>query len=134
MEYLFIYLLQLADMVDCICLTLLVAIVLLAFVAFVIISSSGYSIEDIFSVDRDGRCEAVIGILAGIKMAIIVCGVLAMMVNFLPNKQTMLLMGGTYLGKRVATTVVDGGKFEKINTIIDLQLDKYIKELGQGGK
>lgn len=134
MEYLFIYLLQLADMVDCICLFLMVIIAVLVFVACGVVGGSGYDLDDIFAENRSDGCEAVAKTLKTIKRAIVGCVVLAITVSFLPNKQTMLLMGGTYLGKKTIATVVDSGRFEKINTIIDLQLDKYIKELKEGNK
>jgi hypothetical protein len=38
-------------------------------------------------------------------------------------------MGGTYLGKRAVNEIANSAKLEKINTIVDLQLDKYIKNL-----
>lgn len=47
----------------------------------------------------------------------------------IPTKQTLLLMGGTYLGKKAVNTVITDEKIKKIDTIINLQLDKYIKEL-----
>ena len=54
---------------------------------------------------------------------------IALFLTVIPTKQTLLLMGGTYLGKKAINEVVQSDKMEKINTIIDLQLDKYIKEL-----
>lgn len=49
----------------------------------------------------------------------------------LPTKQTLLLVGGTYLGKKAINTVITDEKIKKVDTIINLQLDKYIKELQQ---
>ena len=46
-----------------------------------------------------------------------------------PTKQTMLLIGGTYLGKKAVKQVITDKKLEKVNTIIELELDKRIKEL-----
>ena len=51
------------------------------------------------------------------------------MLSFIPTKQTLLLMGGTYLGKKAINAVVTDEKIKKVDTIINLQLDKYIKEL-----
>ena len=47
----------------------------------------------------------------------------------IPTKQTLLLMGGTYLGKKAVNAVITDEKIKKIDTIINLQLDKYIEEL-----
>lgn len=58
---------------------------------------------------------------------------IGMFLHFIPTKQTLLLMGGTYLGKKAVNTVVTDEKIKKIDTIINLQLDKYIKELQKGG-
>ena len=63
------------------------------------------------------------------KKMLIISLVTSLVLLALPTKQTLLLMGGTYLGKRAVNEVVNSDKLEKINTIIDLQLDKYIKEL-----
>lgn len=64
-----------------------------------------------------------------VKKLTIICASLFVFISFIPTKQTLLLMGGTYLGKKAVNEVVQSDKMEKINTIIDLQLDKYIKEL-----
>ena len=48
---------------------------------------------------------------------------------FIPTKQTLLLIGGTYIGKKAVNQVVTDEKIKKIDTIINLELDKRIKEL-----
>lgn len=45
----------------------------------------------------------------------------------IPTKQTLLLLGGTYYGKKAYQRISTNNKIEKINTIIDLELDKIIK-------
>ena len=50
----------------------------------------------------------------------------------LPTKQTLLLVGGTYLGKKAVNKVITSDKLNKVNTIIELELDKRIKELKGG--
>ena len=40
-------------------------------------------------------------------------------------------MGGMYLGKKAVNTVITDEKIKKIDTIINLELDKRIKELKQ---
>ena len=47
----------------------------------------------------------------------------------IPTKQTLLLLSGTYLGKKTVKQVVTDEKIKKIDTIINLELDKKIKEL-----
>ena len=48
-----------------------------------------------------------------------------------PTKQTLLLVSGIYMGKKTVNQIATSQKLEKINTIVDLQLNKYIKELQQ---
>lgn len=115
MEYLFIYLLQLADVVV--------------------------------------RCMGFFTVVSGLSATLMACGaiywvdfkekkpfdvfvkstVISLMLllacNLFPTKQTLLLMGGTYLGKKAINVVATDEKIKKVDTIINLQLDKYIKEL-----
>ena len=49
--------------------------------------------------------------------------------TILPTKNTLLLLGGTYYGKKAVKQVVTSEKLQKIDTIINLELDKRIKEL-----
>ena len=46
-----------------------------------------------------------------------------------PTKNTFLLIGGTYYGKKAIKQVATSEKLQKIDTIINLELDKRIKEL-----
>ena len=46
-----------------------------------------------------------------------------------PTKNTLLLIGGTYYGKKAVKQVVTSDKLQKVDTIINLELDKRIKEL-----
>lgn len=129
MEYLFIYLLQMAGKLEVLCGCLIPVIIILTLIASGILGSSQCSIEEIFNKDVDNEHEVERNSLIWIKNLIVICASLFIIINLLPTKQTLLLMGGTYLGKRAVNSIVDSGKFEKINTIIDLQLDKYIDEL-----
>lgn len=54
---------------------------------------------------------------------------IGLILQIIPTKQTLLLMGGTYLGKKAVNAVITDEKIKKVDTIINLQLDKYIKEL-----
>ena len=116
MEYLFIYSLQMADIlatVSGVCRLILIATTIVLIPLFM------YKEED--KLAKNGfniLCRVNIALLV-----IIILGVLA------PTKQTLLLMGGTYYGKKAVNAVVTSDKLQKVNTIIDLQLDKYIKDL-----
>lgn len=116
MEYLFIYSLQMADIlatVSGVCGFILTATIIALIPLFM------YKEED--KVAKNG-----FNILYRVSitlLVIIILGVLA------PTKQTLLLMGGTYYGKKAVNAVMTSDKLQKVNTIIDLQLDKYIKDL-----
>lgn len=112
MEYLFIYLLQAADSIH----NASDGIVIFAFFALII---SGFLI-----------CEKVVK-KQGIKLIKIfsILFLSGLFLNFIPTKQTLLLMGGTYLGKKAVNAVITDEKIKKVDTIINLQLDKRIKEL-----
>ena len=70
--------------------------------------------------------------IRSIKKFYITCISILIIVSFIPTKQTLLLVGGTYLGKKAINTVITDKKIEKVNTIIELELDKRIKELKGG--
>ena len=119
MEYLFIYGLQLADVlatVSGICGFILIATTI-ALIPLFMYKEEDKLVKDGFNI----VCRVDIALLV-----IIILGVLA------PTKQTLLLMGGTYYGKKAVNAVVTSDKLQKVNTIIDLQLDKYIRELQRG--
>ena len=59
----------------------------------------------------------------------ITCLIIGTLLMFVPTKQTLLIMGGTWLGKKAVVTVVNDEKIQKIDTIINLELDKIIKDL-----
>ena len=116
MEYLFIYGLQMANYITILAVSLLIITPLvIGFVATIFLS---YSYEDLQNHWNKWMKKTLVTYL-----------VTSLVLLALPTKQTLLLMGGTYLGKQAVNEVVNSDKLEKINTIIDLQLDKYIKEL-----
>lgn len=129
MEYLFIYLLQLVDNLYCVTavLTVLAIFFVPAYIAwgfstnfkFENYEGSNYGVSKDLAVNLSKIFKKTgIFILIGIIMAI-----------FTPTKQTLLLLGGMYYGKKAVHQVVTSEKLNKINTIIDLQLDKCIKDL-----
>lgn len=112
MEYLFIYLLQVADYLRRLSIILVVISPLIWLIhCFSCVSERETGLEKKF-----------------LKIPLIVLFI-GIFLHFVPTKQTLLLMGGTYLGKKAVNAVVTDEKIKKIDTIINLQLDKYIKEL-----
>lgn len=120
MEYLFIYLLQLADVIDG-CVSFFIA----TSVMFAILTVCGA----LYWADEKDRKPFDVFVKSTVVslMLLLTC-------NLIPTKQTLLLMGGTYLGKKAIDMVATDEKIKKIDTIINLQLDKYIKELQNGNK
>ena len=114
MEYLFIYLLQLAETLRDIAWVWLVAVPFISFLGCMMLLDYG---------------EAQETMAKNVKKFLVIWLGIPLVIFILPAKQTLLLMGGMYLGKQAVTQVVTSQKLEKVNTIIDLQLDKYIKEL-----
>ena len=68
-------------------------------------------------------------LVRSIKKFYITCIIILITVSLIPTKQTLLLVGGTYMGKKAINTVVTSEKLKKVDTIINLELDKRIKEL-----
>lgn len=130
MEYLFIYLLQLASVIPTACI-LFACIMAAMFMIFlgILASLSDSDIIEIFGDNKTNRARQAYIIIMELKKVAITCLTLIVILGLLPTKQTMLLMGGTYLGKRAVNTIATDEKMQKIDTIINLQLDNYIKEL-----
>lgn len=115
MEYLFIYGLQIANYIMVLAISLLIMIPLVLGLVSMVLSGDLEELQNHWN--------------KWMKKTLITSLVTSLVLFALPTKQTLLLMGGTYLGKRAINEVVNSDKLEKVNTIIDLQLDKYIKEL-----
>lgn len=115
MEYLFIYSLHLSDVISCITvLSFILSLIAGFFYAILKIGS--------FDDDTDGKTAS------KIKPYLITFTITAILFSLFPTKDILLLMGGTYLGKKAVNQVITSEKLKKVNTIIDLKLDKYIKE------
>ena len=110
-EYLFIYLLQLMDIL-CV-LTVLALFIGIggSIVSFAILADRFSSSEDINNARQAFK----------IFISLLIVGVLML---FIPTKETLLLMAGTHVTKKAITNE----RVEKINKIIDLKLDELIKE------
>ena len=124
MEYLFIYLLQMADsLFDLQCfIYILLGISIFAWVFC-------YMMLDTISYYNDEKSTRKKRLVRSIKKFYITCISILIIVSFIPTKQTLLLAGGTYMGKKAINTVVTSEKLKKVDTIINLELDKRIKEL-----
>ena len=68
------------------------------------------------------------------KILTVTCCVSTLLGLLTPNKTTLYQMSAVYLGKQINKSVQVDAKIQKISTIMDLQLDKTIKELTQDTK
>lgn len=66
-----------------------------------------------------------------LKKGTIITGIFAFLLSIIPTKQTLLLMGGTYMAKKTVSSIATDSRMSKVNAIIDLQLDKCLKDLKQ---
>lgn len=128
MEYWFIYLLQLMDTLEVVnffCWLLLI----LSGIALIAMDVLRFAYEkfepDYYDISKDTAiCGSKI-----IKKTCIISLILVLILSFIPTRQTALMLGGVYLGKKAVNVVVTDEKIKKIDTIINLELDKRIKEL-----
>ena len=124
MEYLFIYLLQMADnlfvLQGFIYILLFISIFAWIFAYITLDTVSYYNREKSTRIKR---------FLRYIKKFYITCISILIIASLIPTKQTLLLVGGTYMGKKAINTVITSEKLKKVDTIINLELDKRIKEL-----
>lgn len=120
MEYLFIYLLQLFDSLDVIKITCY----LVSICGFLIYLMPKFYYES----DKNYYKEYENPLKISKKILCILFSI-AIITTFIPTKNTLLVMGGLYLGKKAVNQVVTDEKIKKIDTIINLELDKRIKEL-----
>ena len=124
MEYLFIYLLQMADNL----------FVLQGFIYILLFISIfawifAYMMLDTVSYYNDEKSTRKKRLIRSIKKFYITCISILIIASLIPTKQTLLLVGGTYMGKKAINTVITSEKLKKVDTIINLELDKRIKEL-----
>lgn len=129
MEYLFIYLLQLMDMLEalnilCGCLFMLSGIALIVMGVLTRFTYEKFE-PAYYDISKD---TAIYGSKI-IKKTCIISFCLVLVLSFIPTRQTALMLGGVYLGKKAVSAVVTDEKIKKIDTIINLELDKRIKEL-----
>ena len=120
MEYLFIYLLQVAHMREGF-LFILTTIALIS--TFVTLATMTFGTD---------KGEEAIHKLC--KKTLITSIILWLLVAFFPSERTLIMSGGVFLGKTVYSKVTTSDKIQKVSTLIDLQLDKLIKEYREAGK
>ena len=126
MEYLFIYCLQLFDFLHN-SMFILFFIVLLSFLFFI-----ASKIATILCPEEkycDDETKIFIRLNPFIQKILVSSFCLWIIFALTPTKDTLLLLGGTYYGKKAVKQVVTSEKLQKIDTIINLELDKRIKEL-----
>lgn len=130
MEYLFIYLLQVLDLLKVVNgISWFILIVLGATFILTICYCSDNCINLLDKEDEETKdAMKLLGIL---KKVAIVIGVVIISVSVIPTKQTLLLMGGTYMAKKTVSSIATDSRMSKVNAIIDLQLDKCLKDLKQ---
>lgn len=73
-------------------------------------------------------------IMKFVKILSITCCVSTLLALLIPNKTTLYQMSAVYFGKQINKSVQVDAKIQKISTIMDLQLDKTMKELTQDVK
>ena len=128
MEYLFIYCLQLFESLrtihaGCMSAGLVSLFIILPIYCFLEVHKEGASDSEVKLTEKLQK------IIKPIPIIFLTIGILTL---FIPTKQTLLLMGGTYLGKKAFNTIVTDEKLKKVDTIINLELDNYIKQLKEG--
>lgn len=131
MEYLFLYLLQIIDVIETIQITTGV-LVFLTTIVFVVMAFSTrfefttykgpqthYDMDKDFGVNCSKWC----------KKYLTIFGAIFLLCFFIPTKNTTLMLGGLFLGKKAVNYIATDEKLKKIDTIISLELDKRIKEI-----
>ena len=120
MEYLIIYLLQLVEIIrTCAWTSLCIAVGL----AILWVTYMCIAIDTIYDETKKEARE----LAEKTKKTMIQFLIIAIALFFIPARQTLLLCVGTFYGKKAYQQISTNNKIEKINTIIDLELDKIIK-------
>lgn len=124
MEYFLIYLLQIADLIRFLSLPFFIFFVL-SLVAIIVATFIKY-------LDPDSELRELSSDFQKFNFKVFLVSLIFLIIlGLIPCKQTIVLCAGVHFGKKTVETVVNSDKMEKINTIIDLQLDKYIKDFQQ---
>lgn len=123
MEYLFIYMLQIAEAKEP-----LLFFTILASLSLIVLYYAFYiqALCDEIDLEKNKSIKVILNIL---KKLMVISLTIFCIGFIIPTKQTLLLSGGLYLGKKAANIIINDAKVQKVNTIIELELDKHIKEL-----
>ena len=63
------------------------------------------------------------------KVITVICCIASLLYVFIPQKTAFYQLAGVYFGKQVSQQLCIDKKLQKVSEIIDLQLDKGIREL-----
>ena len=132
MEYLFIYLLQITENVANIAQFFIgigFILLIVGIIAYCILID--FINCDCYSKNEKASFKLYTELCKIIPTTVLIIGIIF---SLIPTKQTLLLMGGYYLGKKTVNAVVTDEKIKKIDTIINLELDKRIKDLKSENK
>lgn len=127
MEYLFIYLLQLTDIFEATT-TVFTVLFFVGLCVLAVVSILWLVVNGDSSIYDEERKDATTILLNTAKVVSII-GIITFCISLLPTKQTALLIGGTYVAKRTINSSIVNDKLKAVNEIIDIQLNKYLKEL-----
>jgi hypothetical protein len=135
MLYLFIYLASIIDKISFLLLNVSVILAAVGTVLFLIVAFPRY--EDLFEEDNTltepqfkEKRKRMGNFIKKFYVVLLVCFIIG---HFIPSKTAIYQMAGVYCGKQINQSVQIDKKLQKVINIIDLQLDKSIKEL-QGNK
>ena len=118
MEYLFIYSLQIADALFALMVFSVIVAIITGFLC-VVNCCEGLTYHH----EENEYLGKVFKKIFLISLGFVVVGI------FFPTRETLLLGGATYYGKKAISTVATDEKIKKVDEIINLKLDKYIMEL-----
>ena len=133
MDYLFLYLLQVVDVIEGIQIALgfFVALIVILYVVMGFITRFEFGSYE--GPDTYGDLNKDFGVNCSnwCKKCLTIFGTIFLITFFIPTKTTTLMLGGLFLGKKVVNQMSTDDKIKKIDTIISLELDKRIKELSR---
>lgn len=130
MEYLFIFLLQFLDSIKVIA-TLVFCFTFIMLIFYVLLGCltkfqyTKYDGGNYMDISEETGVNASKFLQKWLPKFLVLCFIFILV----PSKQTLLLFGGVYYGKKTYQQITTNKRLEKVKTIIDLELDKMIKDL-----
>lgn len=122
--YLFLYLLQLAELRNCLIATALCLVVLMCILLFIVAMLTEFDV-----ILHPDACEKESKAFEGIKNFGIKTIIFIFLVGLIPCKTVIAMAGGLYFGNKAVKAISADEKMQKVNEIINLQLDKTIEEI-----